>query len=146
MNVEPDFRDMLACLNGRRVEYLIVGSFALAFHGRPRATGDIDILVRPSPENASRVMEALADFGMALPGISAGDFERPDMVVQLGVPPVRIDLITSITGVSWEQASAGRVEGNLGDVPVHFLGLDEFIANKRATGRAKDLGDLEGLA
>ena len=145
MDVEPDFRDMLACLNGRGVEYLIVGSFALAFHGKPRATGDIDILVRPSPENAARMMAALADFGMALPGISAADFERPDMVVQLGVPPVRIDLITSITGVTWDQAFAGRVEGMLGDVRVSYLGLDDFIVNKRATGRPKDLGDIDAL-
>ena len=146
MEVERDFREMLLCLNAKRVEYLIVGSFALAFHGKPRVTGDIDILVRPSGDNASRIMLALDEFGMALQGLSAADFAQPGQIVQLGLPPVRIDLITSITGVSWEEADRGSVEGKLGDVPVRYLGLAEFIANKKASGRPKDLGDIDGLA
>lgn len=145
MDLNPDFSDMLKCLNAQRVEYLVVGSFALAFHGRPRVTGDIALLVRPSEGNARRIMKALAAFGMALPELSAEDFSRPGRVVQLGHPPVRIDLVTSITGVSREDAWRGSVEGVMGGSRVRFLGLKEFIANKRATGRPKDLGDLDGL-
>lgn len=145
MDLNPDFRDMLRLLNANGVEYLIVGSFALALHGRPRVTGDIDIFVRPTRENALRVMKALADFGMALPGVTAEDFEQPDHIVQLGYPPVRIDLITSITGVEWDAAWSGRLTGELAGEPIFYLGLRELIANKRATGRAKDLGDIEGL-
>ncbi len=145
MELERDFKEMLSCLNARHVEFLVVGSFALAFHGKPRLTGDIDLLVHPTPENGARVMQALQDFGMALPGLSAADFEKPGQVVQLGVPPVRIDLVTSITGVSWEQVSQGGVDGTLGGVSVRYIGLHEFILNKRATGRPKDLGDIDGL-
>jgi hypothetical protein len=145
MDLNPDFSDMLKCLNAQGVEYLVVGSFALALHGRPRVTGDIDLLVRPSSENAQRIMRALAEFGMALPGLNASDFSKPDQIVQLGFPPVRIDLITSITGVTWDEAWQGRVSGKMGGHPVHYLGLREFIANKKATGRAKDLGDIDSL-
>ena len=145
MDLNPDFSDMLRCLNAHHVEYLVVGSFALAMHGRPRVTGDIDILVHPSPDNARRVMLALAEFGMALPDLSESDFAQPGQIVQLGLPPVRIDLITSITGVSWEEAWRGRVSGEMGGHLTHFLGVREFIANKKATGRPKDLGDLDSL-
>lgn len=146
MDLNPDFSDMLRYLNAHHVEYLVVGSFALALHGRPRVTGDIDLFVRPSAENGTRVMKALSDFGMTLPGLQAIDFEAPDQIVQLGYPPVRIDLITSISGVSWDDAWRGRVLGELGGQPVHYLGLSEFIANKKASGRPKDLGDIDGLA
>jgi hypothetical protein len=145
--MEPlsDFRELLALLNARRVEYLIVGGYALAFYGLPRYTGDLDIYVNPAPDNAIRVMAALDDFGFGSVGLTHADFERPDHVVQLGVPPVRIDLITSISGVSWDDAWDGRSAGHYADVPVHFIGRDQFIANKRSTGRTKDVVDLEGL-
>jgi hypothetical protein len=145
MEVQPDFRDLLALFNEHEVAYLVVGGYALAFHGAPRFTGDIDLYVRPHPENARRVMAALSDFGFGSVGLSADDFERPDNVVQLGVPPVRIDLITALTGVTWEEAATGKVGGTYGDVPVFYLGRREFTANKRATGRRKDLADLEAL-
>jgi hypothetical protein len=145
MEVQPDFRDLLALFNAHEVAYLIVGGYALAFHGAPRFTGDIDLYVRCDHENARRVTAALSDFGFGSVGISVEDFERHDRVVQLGVPPVRIDLITSLTGVSWEQAEAGKVAGTYGDVPVFYIGRREFTANKRATGRRKDLADLEAL-
>jgi hypothetical protein len=145
MEVQPDFRDLLALLNEHEVEYLIVGAYALAFHGAPRFTGDIDVYVRPDGENANRVAAALTKFGFGSVGISAADFERPGRVVQLGVAPVRIDLITSISGVSWNEAEAGRVAGTYGDLSVFFLGRGELVANKRATGRKKDLADLEAL-
>jgi len=145
MDVQPDFRDLLALLNEHRVEYLIVGGYALAFHGAPRFTGDIDIFVRPDSENASHVLEALAAFGFRFPDLTADDFENPSKVVQLGVPPVRIDIITSISGVSWEEADAAKEPGVFGDVPVSYIGRREYIRNKRSAGRKKDLADIEAL-
>lgn len=122
-----------------------MGAYALAYHGAPRYTGDMDILVRPHPENAQRIVKALEEFGFGSLGLGAEDFTVPDRVIQLGVTPVRIDLVTSITGVSWAEAVAGRVQGNYGDIVVHFLGRKEFILNKRALGRKKDQADLEAL-
>jgi hypothetical protein len=145
METQPDFRELLALFNAHHVEYLIVGGYALAFHGAPRFTGDLDIFVRPDPVNAQHILTALEAFGFASVGLTPGDFERPDQVVQLGVPPVRIDLITSITGVSWDEAWAGRVPGRYGDTPVSYIGRAQFVANKRATGRTKDVADLEVL-
>jgi len=145
VDVQPDFRELLALFNKHGVEYLVVGGYALAFHGAPRFTGDMDLLVRPDQPNAARILDALSEFGFASLGLTAGDFTSPNQVIQLGTPPVRVDLLTSLTGVSWEQAAASRVLGNYGDLPVHFIGREEFIANKRATGRKKDLADLEAL-
>jgi hypothetical protein len=145
METQPDFRELLALFNAHHVEYLIVGGYALAFHGAPRFTGDLDIFVKPDMANAQRILTALAAFGFASVGLTPSDFERPDQVVQLGVPPVRIDLLTSITDVSWDEAWAGRIAGSYGDMPVYYLGREQFIANRRATGRTKDLADLEML-
>ncbi len=145
MEVQQDFRKLLELFNVHKVDYIIVGAHALAYHGIPRYTGDIDILVRPDSENAHRILTALNNFGFGSVGLTIEDFVNPDKVVQLGVAPVRIDIITSITGVSWEEAASGRVQGKYGDVPVHFLGQDQFIANKRALGRKKDLADIEAL-
>ncbi len=145
MEIQPDFRELLALFNEQKVEYLIVGGYALAFHGAPRYTGDLDILVRADPANAQRILKALALFGFGSMNLTAADFESPEQVIQLGEPPVRIDLITSITGVSWEEALSGRVSGNYDDIPVYFLGRESFIRNKQAIGRAKDLADIEAL-
>jgi hypothetical protein len=145
VEVQPDFRELLALLNKHAVEYLVVGGYALAFHGAPRYTGDIDLFVRPHFKNAARVLDTLVEFGFGSLGLTQEDFSTPAKVVQLGVPPVRVDLVTSLTGVSWEQAAAGRCPGAYGDVPVFFIGRAEFIANKRATGRMKDFADIEAL-
>ena len=145
MEVQQDFKDLFVLFNEQKVEYLIVGAYALAFHGAPRYTGDIDLLVNPDASNAQRIMSALDKFGFGSVGLEASDFESPNKVIQLGVPPVRVDMITSITGVSWEEAFAGRVEGKYGDVLVHYIGREAFILNKRALGRKKDLADLEAL-
>jgi hypothetical protein len=145
MEVQRDFKELLALFNAHNVDYLIVGAYALAFHGSPRYTGDMDILVRPDPENAQRVLSALDEFGFGSLGLSAGDFASPDKIVQLGVVPVRVDIITSITGLSWEEAAAGREKGNYGDVIAHYIGKRAIIRNKRALGRKKDLADLEAL-
>lgn len=145
MEAQPDFKELLILFNANKVEYLIVGGYALAFHGQPRYTGDIDIFVRPDQANARRVMAALRAFGFESEGLTAEDFEKPDKVVQLGVPPVRVDLITSLSGVSWEEAFSGRAAGFYDDLPVFFIGLNEFILNKKTTGRKKDLADIEAL-
>ena len=145
MEVQHDFRDLLGLFNAHKVDYLIVGAHALAYHGAPRYTGDLDILVRPSPENAHRILQALEEFGFGSVGLTAEDFTGLDKVVQLGVPPVRIDILTSVTGVSWEEAAAGRMQGNYGDIVVYFIGRKYFIRNKQALGRKKDQADLEAL-
>jgi len=145
MASQQDFKELLELFNAHRVEYLIVGGYALAFHGAPRFTGDLDLLVRPSSDNAVRLLAALTAFGFGALDLTLDDFATPDRVVQLGVPPVRIDLLTSISGISWEEAQAGMVRGTYGGVPVDFIGRAQFIANKRATGRRRDLADLEAL-
>ena len=145
MELQQDFRELLALFNVHHVNYVIVGGYALAFHGAPRFTGDLDIFVKPDHENAGRIVAALNDFGFASLGLTEGDFECLDQVIQLGVAPVRVDLITSITGISWEEVFASRVPSDYGDVPVHYIGREELISNKRAVGRAKDLADLEAL-
>jgi len=145
MEVQKDFRDLLELLNAHKVEYLIVGAYALAFHGAPRYTGDIDIYVKPNPTNAQRIMAALNGFGFGSVELSATDFEVEDKVVQLGFPPVRVDIVTSITGVSWEEAASGKVEGTYGGIQVYYIGREQYISNKRVLGRKKDLADLEAL-
>jgi hypothetical protein len=145
MEAQKDFKELLELFNEHKIEYMIVGAYALAYHGAPRFTGDIDIFVKPSIENAERILLALADFGFGSLNLKKEDFQNPDSVVQLGVPPVRIDIITSLTGVTWEEADQGKVEGLYGDESVHFLGKEQYIANKRAIGRKKDLADLEAL-
>ena len=145
MEVQPDFRDLLALLNAHAVDYIIVGGYALAYHGAPRFTADLDILVKVDTENSSRIIQALGEFGFESAGLTAEDFQHPDRVVQLGVPPVRVDILTSLTGVSWEDTFSGRVEGEYGDVPVHFIGREQLVANKRALARRRDLADLEAL-
>jgi hypothetical protein len=145
MEVQADFRDLLALFNKHRVDYVVVGGYALAYLGAPRYTGDLDVLIRPDPANADRVLTALEEFGFGSVGLARADFEKPGQVIQLGLPPVRIDLVTSLTGVSWTEAAAGRQSGRYGDIPVYFLGRKEFLLNKRAMARKKDLADLEAL-
>ena len=145
MEVQQDFRNLLELFNKHEVDYIIVGAYALGFHGAPRYTGDLDVLVRPDPINARSIMQALREFGFGSVGLTAADFEEEGKIVQLGFPPVRIDIITSITGVSWEQARSGRVEGRFGELIVHYIGRDDFISNKRALGRKKDIADIEAV-
>jgi len=145
MEVQRDFRELLALFNEHKVDYVIVGGYALAFHGAPRYTGDIDILIHPDTANAHRILEAIDEFGFGSVDLTAADFQKPQNVIQLGVPPVRVDIITSLTGVSWEDACTGRIQGKYGDIPVHYIGREQFISNKRAVGRKKDLADLEAL-
>ncbi len=145
MEVQPDFKELLALLNKHAVDYIIVGGYALAYHGAPRFTGDIDIFVRPHPQNAARILDALDEFGFGSVGLTEADFTTINKVVQLGTPPVRVDFITSLTGVSWEEAAEAKHPGNYDDISVFFIGRKELITNKRAMGRMKDLADIEAL-
>ena len=140
-----DWRAFIGLLNSNRVEYMIVGAVALAHHGFPRFTGDLDVLVRNSPENAQRLESALAAFGFTALGLKAADFVEPDRVIQLGVTPNRIDLLTSITGVSFEQAWPDRIQVEVDGIPAIFIGRVALIQNKRSTGRIQDRADLEAL-
>jgi hypothetical protein len=145
--VITDFRDLLAALTAARVRFLVVGAHALAAHGVPRATGDLDVWIDPTIDNAARTWNALTEFGAPLEalGIQPEDLARPDQVVQLGLPPYRIDLLTSISGVEFAEAWPHRLEGTLFEVPVAFIGRESFVRNKRATGRPKDLEDIRSL-
>ncbi|WP_319559466.1 nucleotidyltransferase [Marispirochaeta sp.] len=145
MDTHPDYKELLELFNKRRVEYVIVGAHALALYGVPRFTGDIDIMIRPTQENGECIIKALEEFGFSFSDLSSADFADPDKVIQLGYPPVRIDLITSISGLTWEQVDSGKTLDYYGDVPVNFIGRKELIINKRASGRKKDLADLESL-
>ena len=145
MEIQEDFKELLELLNAHKVEYLIVGAYALAFHGVPRATGDLDVWVHPTSTNAKHLMEVLTELGFGDVGLQQNDFERPEQVIQLGVPPVRIDLVTSLSGIRWQDAWPHRAADDYGGVPVGIIGRSEFIANKRATGRQKDLADIEAL-
>jgi hypothetical protein len=140
-----DFKEFVASFNARAVEYLVVGGYALAAHGRPRYTGDIDLWIRATNDNAARILAALGDFGFAGLNIAAEDLTRPGNVIQLGYPPRRIDLLTSIDGVAFEACHAQRQTLAIDGVDLPIISLADFKTNKRASGRAQDLADLEAL-
>ncbi len=140
-----DFVDMLSALSEAQAEYLVVGAHALAAHGTPRATGDLDLWVRPSEENAKRVWRALIRFGAPLEGLREADFTEPDLVIQIGVPPVRIDLLTSVSGLTFEPVWSERIEVEIDGLTVPVIGRRALIDNKRAAGRPKDLADIHAL-
>jgi hypothetical protein len=144
LNVQPDFRDLLSALNAHGVEYVIVGAFALAHHGRPRATGDLDVWVRPKADNAAKLLKALAGFGFSSVGLTEKDV-LSGQVIQLGYPPVRIDLLTILDGVSADDIWRTKLPGAFGDVPAFFMSRRCLVENKRATGRPQDIADLESL-
>jgi hypothetical protein len=143
--LNQDFSDMLSCLRDEEVEFIVIGAYALAAHGFPRATGDIDIWVRNTPENARRIMLALVNFGAPLSNISEDDFRSPDMVVQLGVEPSRIDLMTSIDGVEFDDAWKRRTGLTIDNLEISVLSEEDLIANKLATGRPQDELDVLSL-
>jgi len=145
MLFSKDLREFVALLNSNGVEYLVVGGFAVSHHGFARYTADLDFFVRASEENARRVVAALVQFGFGGTGIQAEDFQSPGKVIQLGVQPNRIDILTSISGVSFDEAWDTRISGTIEGVATQFIGREALIRNKESTGRAKDLGDAEEL-
>jgi Nucleotidyl transferase of unknown function (DUF2204) len=143
--LNPDFSDMLLCLKDEKVEFIIVGAYALAAHGFPRATGDIDIWVRNTPENARSVVRALAKFGAPLSNVSEDDFTARNVVLQIGIEPSRIDLMTSIDGVQFAEAWKSRTAITIGDLEIDVLSREDLIKNKLATGRKQDELDARSL-
>jgi hypothetical protein len=140
-----DYKDMLCALVDESVDFILVGAYALAAHGFPRATVDMDLWVRPSPENAERVYRALACFGAPLSEVSAADFQKEDAVVQIGVAPRRIDFVTGVSGLTYEEASRGAIAREIDGVRLRILSMPDLIRNKLASGRPKDLEDAKML-
>ena len=143
--LNPDYRDMLSAFADAEVEYLLVGAYALAAHGHPRATGDMDLWVRRSSENAGRVLQALSVFGAPLSDVETEDFQTPDTVFQIGVSPRRIDILTTISGVDFQEAWPERMEIELEGLTISVLGRKHLIQNKRALGRPQDQADINRL-
>ena len=145
MELAQDFDEFFGSLIGHGVEFLVVGAYALAFHGAPRYTGDIDIFLKPTLENARRVLDALSAFGFPTAALRPLDVVDPGRVIQMGVEPVQIHLMSDISGVSWDEAWEGRATARWGSHNLAFIGRAEFIRNKRAAGRLKDQADVEAL-
>jgi hypothetical protein len=143
--LNPDFRDMLSAFCDDKVEFMVVGAYALASHGFPRATGDIDLWVRCSDENAARVWSALTQFGAPLHDLTVDDLKTPGMVFQIGLAPRRIDILTSISGVEFDDAQRNCKQVNLDGLAIQIIGRDDLLTNKRASGRPKDRADVAWL-
>ena len=145
MILTQDFREFIQSLNDNHVRYLIVGGYAVAFHGHPRYTKDLDVWLWIDEQNAEKMVKALDQFGFASLGLTADDFLEPGTIIQLGYPPNRIDLITKLVGVDFETCYTNRVEEQLDDVVLPFIDLNNLKKNKKASGRLQDLADLENL-
>ncbi len=144
MKIHPDFADFIAALNHNQVEYVIVGAYALAFLGVPRYTGDVDVWIKPTASNAKALLRAVGEFGFESLSLTERDILSGN-IIQMGYPPMRIDLITLLDGLATKEIWSSRREGPFGDQKVFYLGKDAFIRNKRAAGRPKDLADLASL-
>jgi hypothetical protein len=143
--LNKDYKEMLQSLAGEQVKFLLMGAYALAAHGYPRAIMDIDIWVMPSPGNAEAVLKALRRFGAAIHGLTAADLQKDDTIFQIGVAPRRIDIITGASGLRFEEAFARSIAIDIEGLPVHIPSVDDLICNKKASGRTKDLADAEAL-
>ena len=145
INLPPDFKEFLRLLNAHQVEYLLIGGYAVAYYGYPRATADMDIWIAIHPRNAESVVAALKEFGFDLPGVSPDLFLKEGQIIRMGVPPVRVEIATGISGVSFGECYVERVVDILDEVEVNLINLTHLKANKKAAGRHKDLDDLEHL-
>ena len=143
--LNQDFKEFIQSLNDNQVRYLVIGGYAVALHGYPRYTKDIDIWIEMSPENATRMLQALEQFGFASLDLQLQDFMTPDQVIQLGYPPSRIDLLTTPDGVDFAMCYTAKLEINIDGFLVNFIDLDNLRLNKKASGRLQDLADLENL-
>jgi hypothetical protein len=145
VELTPDFDEFFGSLIAHGVEFLVVGAYALAYHGAPRYTGDIDVFIKPTAENASRVLQALSAFGFPPTNLSPGQVIEPTRIIQMGMEPVQIHVMSAISGVTWDEAWAGHETARCGSHDLPFIGRAEFLRNKRAAGRLKDLADVEAL-
>ena len=145
LELPNDFKEFLRLLRARGVEYLVVGGWAVIYHGYPRATNDLDIWIAVSPTNADRIVNVFREFGFEVPELSADLFLKDDSLIRIGVEPVRIEVMTSISGVNFEECYSRRLETELNDEPVSLISLRHLRQNKAASGRLKDLSDLENL-
>jgi hypothetical protein len=146
MTLAKDFEEFVKLLNRHEVEYMVVGGYALAFHGKPRHTGDLDIWINISEKNATRMLQVLKDFGMSSMGFKKNDFLKPDFMTQIGYPPLRIDILNSIDGVEFNEAvkHMNRIQIET-DLPINFIGLNDFVKNKVVSGRIQDLADIQEI-
>ena len=145
MELAPDFDEFIECLSAHGVEFVIVGAYALAYHGAPRFTGDLDVLVHPSLENASRLIRALESFGFPATNLTPQAIVDHRRMIEMGVPPVQIRVMSAISGVEWPEIWEQHVDGPFGERVVPYIGRDTLIRNKRAAGRPKDLSDVDAL-
>ena len=143
MELNRDFSDLLSAFNAQRVRFLLVGAYVLSYYGRPRTTGDLDLWIDATESNARRAYGALIEFGAPLDALSPADFAQPGIVFQVGVAPRRIDVLTSVTGLTFERAWKRRRRAAYGKIPIHLLSERDFIRNKRAVGRSRDIADAE---
>ena len=145
MLINKDFKEFIELLNKNKVKYLIVGGYALAFHGHPRYTKDIDIWIKSEKENAEGILKALEEFGFSDIGITINDLTEPETIIQLGYPPNRIDLITEVSGIKFDVCYKSKVEVEIENIIINFIDLENLKKNKRASRRNQDLADLENL-
>ena len=145
IRLPPDFREFLNLLNSHRVEYLLIGGYAVGYHGYPRPTGDMDVWIAPSPENAARVAQAVVEFGFPAEDVPVSLFTESGRIVRMGTPPMRLEIVTAISGVEFESCYVRRISVDIDGVPVKIIGLEDLKTNKKASGRHKDLNDLEQL-
>lgn len=145
IELPPDFSEFLRLLNDRGVRYLLIGGYAVGYYGYPRATNDLDVWIATAPDNAARMVEALEEFGFGSPELTTDLFLTEDSIVRMGVPPMRIEILTTISGVTFEACYPARLEDELSGTAVTLIGLEDLKRNKRASGRYKDLDDLEHL-
>lgn len=145
IQLPSDFKEFLQLLNSKQVEYLLVGGYAVSYHGYPRATGDMDVWIAMSRQNADKIVTALQEFGFDLPGLTVDVFLKTERIIRMGVIPFRIELLTTISGVNFTECYAERVTDEIDGVMVNLISLHHLKLNKRASGRLKDLDDLEKL-
>ena len=143
--MNPDFKELLLIFNAHNVEYLVVGAHALAAYGHVRATKDLDVWINPSRENAEEVLSALSDFGAPLRDLTIDDLSKTGTIFQIGIPPLRIDIITEIDGVHFEDAWPARFQTSVGGVPTFVISREHLITNKKTAARLQDLADVEKL-
>ncbi|MBC9909370.1 nucleotidyltransferase [Chitinophaga varians] len=145
MILAPDFEDFIKLLNKHKVAYMVVGGYALAFHGKPRHTGDLDVWIKISDDNSNKMLKVLKEFGMGALGFEKKDFLKPGYITQIGYPPLRIDILNNIDGIEFDEAGKNMLQLDAEGFKINYIGLDDFLKNKKASGRSQDLADIQEL-